>query len=152
MDNLPIDANQTLPQHYQEIAIPEPEITTLKYLNTCELAADLLGNGNSIRGTAALVGLHEDTVHYWLDNSSHFRALIEIKKVARREKLLGRIDKASEKNWFAAAWILERNKVFGGEFKQQAATNQGAAVNIQINVAHPGLVTHSGTQGENDSE
>jgi len=155
MDNLPAGINQTNQNvvhtiDFCEDLAPTPNIQSHLYNNIHERAAILLANGNSVPGTAAQVGIAKRTLDYWLTNG-HFCAVIESKKTELRDMLLGRINKASEKNWFAAAWILERNKVFGGEFKQQAAQSQGAAVNIQINVAHPGLVQVSQVQ-EQDSD
>ena len=151
MNNLPDTTTDKQALPYQEYPALKPDIQSPTYVNLCEIAAELISQGTSYRATAVKIGVHHDTIEYWVKYSPHFRSLIEYKKHEYRLDLLSSIDKARHKNWFAAAWILERNKVFGGEFKQQAAQSQGSAVNIQINVAHPGMVQVSQVQ-ETDSD
>jgi len=128
-----IPINQSDVPDYSEVLLSGPDIQSPLYRNSCDLAAELIANGNSYRGVAAKLGLAESTVNWWIRYSVHFNALIEQKKVERREKLLSRIEDFGEKTWFANAWILERNKAFKGEFAQPKAGSGGQTA-IQINV------------------
>jgi len=141
---------------YKEEKAPPPQINSPVYRNLCDIAAELLGRGTSIIGTARKLGLHENTVEYWL-KTSHFVGLVEQKKEEYRLKLLDRIDEAGNKTWFANAWILERNKAFKGEFAQPKASPAGSG-NIQINVVvgtsptGPGGTTVTVGQAPGDGE
>ena len=92
--------------------------------------AQYLRAGNYIETTAALVGIHRDSIYEWLkrgnaeidrvskSNRSRIRKKEEIfveftdtvkKAQAQSEAMLvGLIGQAAQKNWTAAAWRLER--------------------------------------------
>ena len=95
-----------------------------------EEIAQYLRAGNYIETTAALVGIHRDSIYEWLkrgnaeidrvskSNRSRIRKREEIfveftdtvkKAQAQSEAMLvGLIGQAAQKNWTAAAWRLER--------------------------------------------
>jgi len=95
-----------------------------------EEIAQYLRAGNYIETTAALVGIHRDSIYEWLkrgnaeiervskSNRSRIRKKEEIfveftdtvkKAQAQAEAMLvGLIGQAAQKNWTAAAWRLER--------------------------------------------
>lgn len=95
-----------------------------------EEIAQYLRAGNYIETTAALVGIHRDSIYEWLkrgnaeidrvskSNRSRIRKKEEIfveftdtvkKAQAQSEAMLvGLIGQAAQKNWTAAAWRLER--------------------------------------------
>jgi hypothetical protein len=143
------------PDDYKEDDFPSPVITTQKYKNLSLLAAELLANGNSLTGTAGQCGIGANTLKYWL-KTAHFSMLVEYKRTERREQLLSRIDNASHKNWFASAWLLERNKAFKGEFAQPKAQAGVGSINVQVNlgtspVASEGITVEIGQdQGQDD--
>jgi hypothetical protein len=120
--------------------LPEPEIKTQKYRNLSESVADVLAHGCGIEGTAAKFGLSRNTVYRWLE-TDHFQALVELKKTEYRLELLKTIQKAGQKEhlWQASAWILERNKAFGDEFKLNKDGRGGGQVVVQIAINHPCL-------------
>jgi hypothetical protein len=132
--------NSDLPQPYVEQPPPQPAFKSNIYRNVCEKAALLLANGNSIAGTAGLCGIHRKTLHQWM-HDDHFVTLIEQEKSRLREELLGTIKKASQKPhlWASAAWILERNKAFGDEFKLNKEDKGRGNVVVQIAISHPCL-------------
>lgn len=139
-----------------EEALPEPKIKTQKYLNCSEPIAILLARGWTVTGAAAKYNLDRSTVQRWMD-TPHFAALLEAKKDEYRDTLLTKIEKAGDKEhlWTANSWILERSKVFKGEYAQPKAIS-GATGNIQINVqvgSPPGEASGvTVTIGENTDE
>jgi hypothetical protein len=135
MDN----RNSDLPQVTDE-ALPEPEIETQKYRNLSESVAEMLAHGSGIEGTAAKFGLSRNTIYRWLE-TDHFQALVELKKTEYRLDLLKNIQKAGQKEhlWQASAWILERNKAFGDEFKLNQDKGKSGPVVVQIAINHPAM-------------
>jgi hypothetical protein len=131
--------NKDLPQVIDE-SLPEPEIKTQKYRNLSPLVADMLAHGSGVEGTAAKFGLSRNTVYRWLE-TDHFQALVELKKTEYRLELLKTIQKAGQKPhlWAAAAWCLERNKVFGDEFKLNQGSKGTGQVVVQIAINHPAM-------------
>ena len=131
--------DKNLPQVNDE-SLPEPEIKTQKYRNLSELVAEILAHGSGIEGTAAKFGLSRNTLYRWLE-TDHFQALVELKKTEYRMELLGRIATAGQKPhlWQASAWILERNKAFGDEFKLNKDDKGSGNVVVQIAINHPCL-------------
>lgn len=126
---------------YAEEGLPAPTIQSPLYLNTCEKAATLLGNGNTVSGTAALCGIGRKTLEFWM-KEDHFNALVEGEKSRLREELLERIRKASEGRphlWASSAWYLERNKAFGDEFKLNKDDQGRGNVVVQIAISHPAM-------------
>jgi hypothetical protein len=135
LDNL----NKNLPQETDE-SLPEPEIKTQKYRNLSPLVAEMLAHGSGVVGTAMHFDIAPNSIRRWLD-TAHFVALIEQKKEEYRLELLKTIQKAGQKEhlWQAAAWTLERNKVFGDEFKLNQGSKGTAPVIVQIAINHPCL-------------
>ena len=74
-------------------------------------------------------------------HDGHFRALIEGEKTRLRNELIERIRSSGEKPhlWAANAWILERNKAFGDEFKLNKDDKGQGNVTVQIAINHPAL-------------
>ena len=110
-----------LPEYHDDVAPPKDVISPL-YDRCAEIAAEALAMGGSYRGVAAKLGLAYRTVAWWEQHSLHFAHLVQLKKQALREELLGNIRKAGQKEhlWTASAWYLERNKAFEGEFDPPA--------------------------------
>lgn len=112
-----------------------------------EEIAQYLRAGNYIETTAALVGIHRDSIYEWLkrgnaeiervskSNRARIRKREEIfveftdtvkKAQAQAEAMLvGLIGQAAQKNWTAAAWRLERKYPDKwGRTERNAATAQ----------------------------
>lgn len=111
-----------------------------QYKGLSERAAELLARGAKFTGAAALLGISRNTLYAWRENL-HFRSLLEAKKEEYRQELLENIKEAGQKShlWAANAWLLERNKVFEGEFvaPQYKQQDVGGNIVVQINVSSP---------------
>ena len=104
--------------------LPAPTITTAKYQANAESAATLLAHNCSISETAAKIGINRNTLYSWM-NTDHFQMLFELKKADRRLKIERKIEEAAEgKNWTAGAWLLERGRVFKGDYDPPAIRNK----------------------------
>jgi hypothetical protein len=55
-----------------------------------------------------LAGISEDTLSLWKGQDSDFSEQIRQKQIEYKRKLLKTIEKASEKDWKACSWLLER--------------------------------------------
>lgn len=76
-------------------------------------AVELKSGGMSNRDMCAVLGVSESTFYKWLSDprSKNQSELSEALKKAEskwKASLRGRISKASDKDWKAAAWMLER--------------------------------------------
>jgi hypothetical protein len=133
--------DEDLPQVIDvEETLPEPEIKTQKYRNLSESVADMLAHGSGIVGTAMHFGIAPNSIRRWLE-TTHFCALVEQKRDSYRLELLGNIQRAGQKEhlWQASAWLLERNKTFGDEFKLNQGSKRTGQVVVQIAINHPAL-------------
>lgn len=111
------------------------------YRSLSERAAILLARGSTIKGAAATCGIGRETLTGWL-HDAHFQTLLESKKEEWREELLGQIQKAGKNNhlWAANAWLLERSKIFKGEYDPphvREARGQTGNITVQIAVMSP---------------
>lgn len=64
--------------------------------------------GETNKGAAASVGLSEAQFYVWMDERPEFAEQVACARTNRRKALLARIESASEKDWRATAWLLER--------------------------------------------
>jgi hypothetical protein len=120
--------------------LPEPEIKTQKYRNLSPLVAEMLAHGCGVVGTAMRFGIAPNSIRRWLE-TTHFSALVEQKREAYRLELLKIIQEAGKKPhlWQASAWILERNKTLGDEFKLNQGSKGTGPVVVQIAINHSAL-------------
>ena len=74
-----------------------------------------MAKGFTNRDAATMAGIHEDTFYDWMKKFPDFSESIKKTEILRKLTLIGNIFKASETEWQAAAWYLERTyrKEFG---------------------------------------
>lgn len=78
-----------------------------------EAAVELKRGGMNNRDTAACLGIHEATFYRWISNPAkpihrEFSEALKKAEVEYKAALRERIFRASEGDWKAAAWLLER--------------------------------------------
>lgn len=66
-----------------------------------------LGSGKSKAAVAAEASINDRTLRKWAVSDEQFAALIEVAIAKGRSILEGRIIEAAERDWRAAAWMLE---------------------------------------------
>lgn len=90
---------------------------------------ELVGQGVSRTGAAALVGVHETTVSYHMERDPDFAAAIARAERVMEASMLGLIQVHSVTDWRAAAWLLERR------FRDLYGQRAELAVHFDIEVA-----------------
>lgn len=83
---------------------------------------EALGDGMTQRDASMLAGISEDTLCLWKRSNSEFSEQMRRKAVEYKRKLLKNIEKASEKDWKACAWLLQRR--YKREFSEDVQTQQ----------------------------
>lgn len=94
--------------------------TSKPYKQTPEVVKiilDALGDGMTQRDASMLAGISEDTLCLWKRNNSELSEQMRRKVVEYKQKLMKNIERASEKDWKASAWLLERR------YKKEFSTN-----------------------------
>jgi sensor c-di-GMP phosphodiesterase-like protein len=67
-----------------------------------------IGDGLSQKDAAILAGIDESTLYIWKKDDQSFSSQIEQKEIEYKQRHIENIKKASDKNWQASAWWLER--------------------------------------------
>ena len=73
-----------------------------------EIILEALENGMTQRDASMLAGISEDTLCLWKRTNSDFSEQMGRSVIKYKRKLMDTITKASEKDWKACAWLLER--------------------------------------------
>lgn len=83
---------------------------TKKTEQRVEALLQSLRAGASRQRSAALAGIHRDTLHEWMKQDPAFSDAIEKAEAFAEARFLSRVATAAEneRSWQAAAWILER--------------------------------------------
>jgi hypothetical protein len=74
---------------------------------TIKIILDAIRSGTSQRDASALAGISEDTLSLW-KRDSDFSEQMRQKEVQFKMDQVKVIEKAAQKSWQAAAWLLER--------------------------------------------
>ena len=84
---------------------------------------------------AQLLGISDSAFSRMLNKNkgkNELATTLSLAKEKGKKRLLGLVDKHAQRNWQAAAWLLERCN--GSEFAQRTQT--GSSSNIQINLSN----------------
>ena len=84
---------------------------------TIETILNAIGDGLTQRDASKLAGISEDTLCLWKRSDSELSEQMHRKTIEYKQKLLKNIERASEKDWKASAWLLER------KYKREFSTN-----------------------------
>ncbi len=74
---------------------------------TVEVILSAISEGLTQREAATLAGISEDTLSLWKQDSD-FSEQIRQKQIENKRRHINVINKASERDWKASAWMLER--------------------------------------------
>lgn len=75
---------------------------------TIKIILDAIRGGASQRDASALAGISEDTLSLWKRQDSDFSEQMRQKEIQFKMDQVRVIEKAAQKTWQAAAWLLER--------------------------------------------
>lgn len=75
---------------------------------TIEIILNALSDGMTQRDASMLAGISEDTLCLWKRSNSELSEQMRRKVIEYKQKLMKTIERASEKDWKASAWLLER--------------------------------------------
>lgn len=103
-----------------------------------------ISNGLSQKDSCCLCDIDESTFYIWKKKAEgqtkglYFEFIQSLKKATARHKAwhISNIRKASEKNWTASAWILERKyfKEFGRKQALEHMGKDGEDINIKVTI------------------
>ena len=75
---------------------------------TIKIILDAIRDGASQRDASALAGISEDTLSLWKRQDSDFSEQMRQKEIQFKTYQVKIIQKAAQRSWQAAAWLLER--------------------------------------------
>lgn len=130
--------------------------SALTDVNAIAHLLEAVSDGLTPAQAASAVGFHQTTMARWLQRAEQepasaygmLREALQTARDRRRRRLLGTIERASEKGpqyWPAAAWSLERG--FGSDYKLTSDKTGGGVV-IQIGVKDSEVTVHAGLTDE----
>lgn len=88
--------------------MPRPKKTQVDPVIQQKLV-DVLTSGATIKDACAYVGIHIDTYYEWCKRFAEFSESVEKARATAKVSSVVVIRKASQENWQAAAWFLERS-------------------------------------------
>ena len=84
------------------------DLRTKKSPERMQAVIDNIRDGQPITRAARLAGLNPDTVHRWRKEDEEFDEAVEDALEFQIAVLTAKVDRASDTDWKAAAWRLER--------------------------------------------
>jgi hypothetical protein len=100
-----------------DISLPFAIILTMRKIlegknkatpKTIKIILDAIRSGASQRDASALAGISEDTLSLWKRQDSDFSEQMRQKEIGFKTDQVKIIQKAAQRSWQAAAWLLER--------------------------------------------
>lgn len=91
-----------------------------------EMISEITGyikQGSTAKDASAIAGISEETFYAWKKEKPEFSESLERAKIQYKNSLIKRIEKVSEKNWRACAWLLERR--FPDDFSPKLREKEG---------------------------
>ena len=94
--------------HKDEPTARARDLRTKKSPERMQAVLDNIRDGQPITRAARLAGLNPDTVHRWRKEDEEFDEAVEDALEFQIAVLTAKVDRASDTDWKAAAWRLER--------------------------------------------
>ena len=94
--------------HKEEPTARARYLRTKKSPERMQAVIDNIRDGQPITRAARLAGLNPDTVHRWRKEDEEFDEAVEDALEFQIAVLTAKVDRASDTDWKAAAWRLER--------------------------------------------
>ncbi len=114
----------------QEATARARDLRTKKTPERMQAVIDNIRDGQPITRAARLVGLNPATVHRWREEDEEFGEAVEDALEFQIAVLTAKVDRASDTDWKAAAWRLERLRPdeFGAKKELQVTATQSNGI------------------------
>ena len=114
----------------QEATARARDLRTKKSPERMQAVIDNIRDGQPITRAARLVGLNPATVHRWREEDEEFKEAVEDALEFQIAVLTAKVDRASDTDWKAAAWRLERLRPdeFGAKKELQVTATQSNGI------------------------
>ena len=106
------------------------DLRTKKTPERMQAVIDNIRDGQPITRAARLAGLNPATVHRWREEDEEFKEAVEDALEFQIAVLTAKVDRASDTDWKAAAWRLERLRPdeFGAKKELQVTATQSNGI------------------------
>jgi hypothetical protein len=92
----------------------------------------IIAKGNTFRTACQAVAISEEAFYKRLQRDVSFRQKVALAKAQAKQRIVSKIELASNEDWRAGAWLMERT--YRDEYgKQWADEHPASSVNITIN-------------------
>ena len=114
----------------QEATARARDLRTKKSPERMQAVIDNIRDGQPITRAARLAGLNPATVHRWREEDEEFGEAVEDALEFQIAVLTAKVDRASDTDWKAAAWRLERLRPdeFGAKKELQVTATQSNGI------------------------
>ena len=114
----------------QEATARARDLRTKKTPERMQAVIDNIRDGQPITRAARLAGLNPATVHRWREEDEEFKEAVEDALEFQIAVLTAKVDRASDTDWKAAAWRLERLRPdeFGAKKELQVTATQSNGI------------------------
>ena len=114
----------------QEATARARDLRTKKTPERMQAVIDNIRDGQPITRAARLAGLNPATVHRWREEDEEFGEAVEDALEFQIAVLTAKVDRASDTDWKAAAWRLERLRPdeFGAKKELQVTATQSNGI------------------------
>lgn len=114
----------------QETTARARDLRTKKSPERMQAVIDNIRDGQPITRAARLAGLNPATVHRWREEDEEFGEAVEDALEFQIAVLTAKVDRASDTDWKAAAWRLERLRPdeFGAKKELQVTATQNNGI------------------------
>lgn len=114
----------------QEATARARDLRTKKTPECMQAVIDNIRDGQPITRAARLAGLNPATVHRWREEDEEFKEAVEDALEFQIAVLTAKVDRASDTDWKAAAWRLERLRPdeFGAKKELQVTATQSNGI------------------------
>ena len=114
----------------QEATARARDLRTKKTPERMQAVIDNIRDGQPITRAARLAGLNPATVHRWREEDEEFKEAVEDALEFQIAVLTAKVDRASDTDWKAAAWRLERLRPdeFGAKKELQVTSTQSNGI------------------------
>jgi hypothetical protein len=93
---------------------------------------DAISQGATEKVAAALAGVSSKTITRWKQEDPKFAMEIHARRAQKTAERIQQVERAAEKNWNAAAWLLERDPHSREEFSKQTRQKEMPTVILRI--------------------
>jgi hypothetical protein len=114
----------------QEATARARDLRTKNTPERMQAVIDNIRDGQPITRAARLAGLNPATVHRWREEDEEFKEAVEDALEFQIAALTAKVDRASDTDWKAAAWRLERLRPdeFGAKKELQVTATQSNGI------------------------